>query len=233
MVEDEITNDEIEEVSMQVAEPEEATEQNLISSQNETTENEVEEVRMDAAQVEKEVPLMVTPSAKVEPETPKTVEEQEPTVRHQLEDTDTEKEAGFSTIASKLSESNNKKEDEDEFSLEPVLKKTSGTTVVANSESNQPKKNQAPQMSNEERQKMTQERMARLRNLSNQLKTPSGITSIENEPAFKRRSVKLDDIEHSSESQISRLTLTESEDEDGNKKTELRSNNSFLHDNVD
>ena len=50
---------------------------------------------------------------------------------------------------------------------------------------------------------------------------------IEDEPAYKRQGVQLDDIEGSdSEEPISRLTLNENEQE-------LRSNNSFLHDNVD
>ncbi|UTW64332.1 cell division protein FtsZ [bacterium SCSIO 12741] len=94
-------------------------------------------------------------------------------------------------------------------------------------------KEEESNLSPEERHKVAQERMARLRNLSMQLKTPSGIASLESEPAFKRRSVELDDVSHSSESQVSRFTLSESEDEEGKKKTELRSNNSFLHDNVD
>jgi cell division protein FtsZ len=43
----------------------------------------------------------------------------------------------------------------------------------------------------------------------------------------------LDDTAHSSESQVSRFTLSEEEDEVGNKGTGIRPNNSFLHDNVD
>jgi cell division protein FtsZ len=52
---------------------------------------------------------------------------------------------------------------------------------------------------------------------------------MEKEPAYKRRNIKLDSVPHSSESNISRYTLS-TEDE---KKSELRQNNSFLHDNVD
>lgn len=77
------------------------------------------------------------------------------------------------------------------------------------------------------------DRLMRLRELSMKLRTPSGLTDLENEPAFKRKSVNLDDVPHSSESSVSRFTLSEREDEGGEKKATLRQNNSFLHDNVD
>lgn len=148
-------------------------------------------------------------------------------IRHTLDDEELEKEEEqMSTFASEAGSANEGEVDD----MEPVLKKPEVKTEVRQEEKKAP---ETPVMSNEERQKVIQERMARLRNLSNQLKTPSGISSIENEPAFKRRDVKLEEIDHSSESQVSRLSLTETEDEDGNKKTELRSNNTFLHDNVD
>lgn len=88
-------------------------------------------------------------------------------------------------------------------------------------------------LSEEERQKRAHQRMMNLKNLSMRLKTPSGINDIENEPAFRRRQINLDDTPHSSETQASRYTLTEKEDEDGNKSTEIKPNNRFLHDNVD
>lgn len=53
------------------------------------------------------------------------------------------------------------------------------------------------------------------------------IEEIEKEPAYKRQGVNLD--EHSKEGKISRTTLGE----DTNDEIQLRSNNSFLHDNVD
>ena len=55
------------------------------------------------------------------------------------------------------------------------------------------------------------------------------ITDMEKEPAYKRRNVKLDNVPHSSDNNVSRYTLSSEED----KKSELRQNNSFLHDNVD
>ena len=82
---------------------------------------------------------------------------------------------------------------------------------------------------NEEQLKKSQERIMRLKALSVKMKTSSGISDLENEPAYKRRMIKLDDIPHSSEDNISRYTLSEDDD----NKTKLRENNSFLHDNVD
>jgi len=81
----------------------------------------------------------------------------------------------------------------------------------------------------EEQRKKSQERIEKLKQLSYKLRTPSGINELENEPAYKRRNVDLEDTQHSSESSMSRFTLSEGED----KKAELKQNNSFLHDNVD
>jgi cell division protein FtsZ len=74
----------------------------------------------------------------------------------------------------------------------------------------------------------TKERINKLKEMNFKLKRPDNI-NLENEPAYKRRNIQLDNVPHSSESQVSRFTLTETED----KKTEIRPNNSFLHDNVD
>ena len=81
----------------------------------------------------------------------------------------------------------------------------------------------------EEQRKKAQERIEKLKQLSYKLKTPGALNEMESEPAYKRRNVELGDTPHSSESSVSRFTLSEGED----KKGELRQNNSFLHDNVD
>ena len=57
----------------------------------------------------------------------------------------------------------------------------------------------------------------------------SKIEEIEKEPAYKRQGVSLDDVEHSSETHASRTTIGL----DDNEEVQLRSNNSYLHDNVD
>jgi cell division protein FtsZ len=77
------------------------------------------------------------------------------------------------------------------------------------------------------------ERVSKLRQLSEKLKTHTPIESnlyeIENIPAYKRRNVELNDVTPSSESQVAKYMLTENPD----KSVELRSENSFLHKNVD
>ncbi len=55
------------------------------------------------------------------------------------------------------------------------------------------------------------------------------IEDIEKEPAYKRQGIDLDDAQHSSENDASRLSVGL----DDNDDLQLRSNNSFLHDNVD
>ena len=52
---------------------------------------------------------------------------------------------------------------------------------------------------------------------------------MENVPAYIRRNVELSEVKPSNESEVSRFTLGEGPDSKG----DLRSNNSFLHDNVD
>ncbi|WP_179351445.1 cell division protein FtsZ [Winogradskyella vidalii] len=55
------------------------------------------------------------------------------------------------------------------------------------------------------------------------------VDEIEKEPAYKRQGVNLEDAQHSSETKASRMSVGTDENDD----IQLRSNNSFLHDNVD
>jgi cell division protein FtsZ len=71
------------------------------------------------------------------------------------------------------------------------------------------------------------EREDRLRDISIKLRTPSGLTRLEDEPAFKRNNINLEDNMHSSEDNISHYTLTDSD------KLIIKDNNPYLHDNVD
>ena len=59
-----------------------------------------------------------------------------------------------------------------------------------------------------------------------QLRTPSGLSSLEDIPAYKRNNIDLTENSNSNE-EVSTFTLSNEE------KTELKENNSFLHDNVD
>ena len=80
----------------------------------------------------------------------------------------------------------------------------------------------------EEQLRKSRERILRLKDLSMKLRTANGLQELENEPAYKRKQMSLQQVPHSSESQVSRFTLS---NEEG--ITEIRPNNSFLHDNVD
>ena len=73
------------------------------------------------------------------------------------------------------------------------------------------------------------EREDRLRDISIKLRTPSGLTRLEDEPAFKRNNINLEDNMHSSEDNISHYTLTDSDSD----KLIIKDNNPYLHDNVD
>jgi cell division protein FtsZ len=55
------------------------------------------------------------------------------------------------------------------------------------------------------------------------------IDEIEKVPAYKRQGVNLEEVQHSSETNASRMSVGTDENDD----IQLRSNNSFLHDNVD
>jgi cell division protein FtsZ len=87
----------------------------------------------------------------------------------------------------------------------------------------------ADELDTEERIKRSQQRLSQLNNLTLKMKSPSSISDLEDEPAYVRKKVKLDNIEHSSENIESRFTLGN----DGDNNPEIRPNNSFLHDNVD
>ncbi|MES2656698.1 MAG: cell division protein FtsZ [Bacteroidota bacterium] len=74
------------------------------------------------------------------------------------------------------------------------------------------------------------QRIKELKNLNITISNPQGLRDLEKEPAYKRRNKKLDDVPHSSEQQISRLSLFE---DLASGRSEIKTNNSFLHDNVD
>ena len=73
------------------------------------------------------------------------------------------------------------------------------------------------------------ERENRLREISQQLRTPSGLTNLEDIPAYKRNNIELQDTPHSSEDNLSTYNLSSSDE----NNIKLDGENSFLHDNVD
>lgn len=89
------------------------------------------------------------------------------------------------------------------------------------------------QPSREEMMSRNKEREGRIKEISMKLRTPSGISDLEDTPAYVRRNVNLDNTPHSSDSSVSKFALGEEEDESGNKQARLKDDNSFLHNNVD
>lgn len=81
----------------------------------------------------------------------------------------------------------------------------------------------------DEIEKKSRERIQKLKDLSIKLRSPQEIDHMENVPAYIRRNVELNEVKPSSESEISRFSLGEGLESNG----DLKANNSFLHDNVD
>lgn len=146
------------------------------------------------------------------------------------------------TIRPKAEENTESKSPVKRFSLDDELEETESMKPNANVVEEEPqeemtlsvreempKADKPSTEENEEQMKKSQDRILKLKALSLKMKSPGGISDLENEPAYKRRNIDLEDTPHSSESNVSRFTLSEDED----NKTSLKENNSFLHDNVD
>ena len=54
------------------------------------------------------------------------------------------------------------------------------------------------------------------------------LEDLESEPAYRRQGTELDHVEHSSSESVSRIVLDGDSDD-----LDIKSNNTFLHDNVD
>ncbi len=93
------------------------------------------------------------------------------------------------------------------------------------------KENNRPAPGNEEdkrkHEEREQRRRERLRSSQVKLNNPKAVIELENEPAYLRRGVHLDDVPDSDEPAMSKWTISDEEE------PELREGNSFLHDNVD
>ena len=76
------------------------------------------------------------------------------------------------------------------------------------------------------------ERNRRLAMLNRPIKSPSELKALEDEPAYRRRQVQLDEVPPSNARTVSNLTLRTEEDEDGNSFTSFTPNG-FLSDQVD
>ena len=117
--------------------------------------------------------------------------------------------------------------------LTPAASEQTEPSENPSSEGNVPQTNPSVQPSKEtfaERQRQITRSLAEFKS---KLNLPGRIADLENEPAYKRRNVTIDDTPLSADSQVSRMRLNEEVDEEGNRRIELRNDNPFLHDNVD
>ena len=84
-----------------------------------------------------------------------------------------------------------------------------------------------------EHQMRVEERQARMREMNMRMKSPAAVAEYEREPAYVRKKVQLNDAPQSTDSNISRYSLSEGTDENGERRVELKRNNPYLHDKVD
>jgi len=103
----------------------------------------------------------------------------------------------------------------------------SNTTEFIRPEINEARLTQA------EHQNRVEQRVAKVRELNQRLRTPNGLSDLEREPAYKRKNIQINESTQSTDSNISRYTLSEETDENGDRRVELKRNNPYLHDNVD
>jgi len=101
------------------------------------------------------------------------------------------------------------------------------------------KENRKSSRSNaEEMEEQSTRRIQQLKSSHNLLKekglklkeVEDNIDELEDEPAYVRKNIRVRDTEHSSKSKVSKYSLS---DEEEDKETRLRSDNAYLHDNVD
>ncbi len=137
------------------------------------------------------------------------------------------------TLTSATNEKTQSIEDEGNENLNFTLRKEDKVPDSDNANEDIDKSNVAPlDMTLAELREKSDERRKKLKNFNYKFvnNLNSNIDDIENEPAYKRMGIDIDnDKKHSSDNDSSRTTL----DTDKDDNVQLRSNNSFLHDNVD
>jgi cell division protein FtsZ len=145
---------------------------------------------------------------------------EEETVEVEKEEIQAEYQATVSKIGNEPVQGNEMKKPEEIKPFEVYIKKPGGETI---------KETEKPFIRPSVDLK-SQERIERLRNLSMKLKSESAIEELENEPAYVRRNVELKNTAPSNESRVSKYSLYEDSE---TKNLEIRTGNSYLHDNVD
>jgi cell division protein FtsZ len=113
------------------------------------------------------------------------------------------------------------------------LYENGAASPVANNAPEQRTEISEARLSQAEHQSRVEQRVAKVRELNMRLRTPNGLSDLEREPAYKRKNITLNEGTQSTDSNVSRYTLSEETDENGERRVELKRNNPYLHDNVD
>ena len=117
---------------------------------------------------------------------------------------------------------------EEDFEMELIKKETEDKVEVVASVEKEKTKDPLNSPIADLQMQRSKERRLKMKEFNYKFNN-SKIDDIEKEPAYKRHGINLEEVSHSSENNESRLTLNLDENDD----IQLRTNNSFLHDNVD
>ena len=102
-------------------------------------------------------------------------------------------------------------------------------TISSSTVNNEPETPQTLEEESDALQVNTEERARKLRDYSINLNNADDVAKLESEPAYMRKKIHLDNTPLSEKNITSRYTLSD----DGNNNPVIKSDNSFLHDNVD
>jgi cell division protein FtsZ len=167
---------------------------------------------------------VITEIIKVTPKSTETVvdiKQEESKIVHALDKIEESTPKASPTKISKDTSSLIKKTEENYLSI--------GHTVSSKKEEVETKEQQKEEGNEDGINKNAKERVNKLKDLSINLRSHEKMSELENQPAYVRKNVELDEKDHSSESVVSRYTLGE----DSKNQPIIKSDNSFLHDNVD
>lgn len=117
----------------------------------------------------------------------------------------------------------------DTFTLIRRSIKTEGIIPIENKVVENKTQEEVVEKEDDSIKKNAEERVSKLKSMSMSFRNPGRMNELENQPAYLRKNIELTEPELSSESVVSRHTLGE----DSKSNTVIKSDNSFLHDNVD
>ncbi|HWY37339.1 MAG TPA: cell division protein FtsZ, partial [Bacteroidia bacterium] len=198
------------------------------TSESKAAEMIVEETSFESDNEETFIDSEITLVTKAGAEAPKEIEFEVSNISEETEQNEEIVENDF--IVNEVEEQTDfSSEEEIKMEIEEISFTTETEMTIESKEISEISSEEAQKMEREERIRLAQERIKKLKDITLKLKSSEGLMELEKEPSFVRQNIKLDDTNFSTESNVSRFTLSEGED----KKTEIKSNNSYLHDNVD